>query len=160
LGTVSTEASGQDSDGTEADAQATEIRQAAHLVDSPLQTYDDPSVMRWLVSDHATLREKAEAELSRRGYDQEALSIARQLAGADALGRMEMVETISRSDRVDPRPWLLMLLEDPSRDVRLRVISVMATMNDPAMTQRLRLQLVDERDPTVAARIRRVLKLR
>ena len=161
LGTVSTPATdGRDLDRTETEVPATEIRQAAHLVDSPLQTYDDPSVMRWLVSDHATLREKAEAELGRRGYDREEMSIARQLAGADALGRMELVEAIARSNRVDPRPWLLMLLEDSSRDVRLRVISVMATMNDPAMTQRLRLQLVDERDPTVAARIRRVLKLR
>jgi hypothetical protein len=160
LGTVSTRASGQDLARTETDVEATGIRRAAHLVDSPLQTYDDPSVIRWLVSDHATLREKAEAELSRRGYDQDALSIARQLAGADAHGRIEMVEAIARSNRVDPRPWLLMLLEDPSRDVRLRVISVMATMNDPALTQRLRLQLVDESDPTVAARIRRVLKLR
>jgi hypothetical protein len=33
-------------------------------------------------------------------------------------------------------------------------------MNDPGVSQRLRMHLVDERDPTVAARIRRVLDLR
>jgi hypothetical protein len=54
----------------------------------------------------------------------------------------------------------LMLLEDQSREVRLRVVSILVTMDDPDITQRLRLHLVDERDPTVAFRIRRNLDIR
>jgi hypothetical protein len=73
---------------------------------------------------------------------------------------MQLVDAISRSSAIDPRPWLLMMLDDESRDVKLRVISVLATMNDPGVSQRLKMHLVDERDPTVAARIRRVLDLR
>jgi hypothetical protein len=71
-----------------------------------------------------------------------------------------LIDAIARSQSIDPRPWLLMMLEDESRDVKLRVVSVLATMNDPGVSQRLRMHLIDEHDPTVAARIRRVLNLR
>jgi hypothetical protein len=144
----------------EVDADSSTIQPVAHLVDSPLETYDDASVMRWLGSEHAALRDKAESELVRRGYGPSEISLATQIVTADTQARLGLVNAIAQSGRVDPRPWLLMLLDDPSRDVKLRVISVLATMNDPTISQRLQLHLVDEEDPTVAARIRRVLKLR
>lgn len=138
----------------------TSIQPVVHLVASPMQTYDDQSVIHWLGSEHEALREKAKAELTRRGYGQSELSIATQIAHGDTATRLALVDSISESASLDPRPWLLMLLEDPNRDVRLRVISVLATLDDPQIDQRLRLHLLDENDPTVASRIRRVLKLR
>ena len=143
-----------------ADQASPTIQPVTHLLDSPLETYDDASVMRWLGSEHVALRDKAESELTRRGYGPSEISLATQIVTADTQTRLELVNQIAQSPNVDPRPWLLMLLQDPSRDVKLRAISVLATMNDPAISQRLQLHLVDEQDPTVAARIRRVLKLR
>jgi hypothetical protein len=137
-----------------------EIQPTAHLVESPLETYDDPSVMSWLASEHVALRDQAAAELSRRGYGPSDLNLARQLTSGDTTTRLELVNELSRQSDRDPRPWLLLLLRDAHRDVRLRAVSTLATMNDPSIMRQLNQHLADEQDPTVAARIRRVLKLR
>ncbi len=140
--------------------QPDEIQSVSHLVDSPMDTFDDKSVMHWLGSPHQALREQARDELVSRGYSNTELSIATQISAGDPRTRMELIDAIVRSDAIDPRPWLLMMLGDENRDVKLRVVSVLATMNDPSVSQRLRMHLIDERDPTIAARIRRVLDLR
>jgi hypothetical protein len=137
-----------------------DIRPVTHLVDSPMETFDDRSVIHWLASPDPEFREKARLELMSRGYDDAQIAIATQIASGDTRTRKDLIDAIVRSNDIDPRPWLLMMLGDDSRDVRLRVISILATMNDPDVTQRLRMHLVDERDPTVEARIRRVLGLR
>ncbi len=140
--------------------QADEIQSVAHLVDSPMETFDDKSVMHWLGSPHQVLRDKARLELISRGFDNTQLNIATQIASGDVQTRIALIDSIARSDSIDPRPWLLMMLGDESREVKLRVISILATMRDPDVSSRLRMHLVDERDPTVAFRIRRVLELR
>jgi hypothetical protein len=137
-----------------------EIQPVTHLVDSPMETFDDKSVMHWLGSPHQALREKAKLELITRGFDGTQIAIATQIAAGDVQTRMALVDKLAESSGIDPRPWLLMLLEDQSREVRLRVVSILVTMDDPDITQRLRLHLVDERDPTVAFRIRRNLDIR
>ncbi len=137
-----------------------EIRPVANLVDSPMETLDDRSVMQWLGSPHLALREKAKLELIRRGYTGSQITVATRLASDDVRVRMELVDVIARDGTIDPRPWLVMLLDDESRDVQLRAISVLATMNDPAVNQELRMRLVDQTDPIIAARLRRVLNLR
>lgn len=137
-----------------------EIQSVTHLVDSPMETFDDKSVMHWLGSPHQALREKARLELINRGFDDTQLNIATQIASGDVQTRMALIDAIARSNSIDPRPWLLMMLSDTSRDVKLRAISVLATMKDADVDGRLKMHLVEERDPTVAFRIRRVLDLR
>ncbi|MGI9471433.1 MAG: HEAT repeat domain-containing protein [Rubripirellula sp.] len=136
------------------------VKSATHLVDSPMSTFDDVSVMRWLGSPHQALREKAKLELISRGYDGTAITIATRIAAGDVPTRLALVDALANANAVDPRPWLLMLLQDDNRDVKLKVISVLGTMSDPEIAGKLQMHLVDETDPTVAARIRRVLKLR
>jgi hypothetical protein len=139
---------------------APEIRSVTHIVDSPLETFSDNSVIHWLASPHLALRERARAELISRGYGNTELAIATQIASGDTRTRLELIDAIARSGSIDPRPWLLMMLDDRSRDVKLRVISVLATMKDPSIDRRLQSHLMNESDPTVSARIRRVLDLR
>lgn len=136
------------------------IHSVTHLVDSPLETFDDASVIHWLGSPHQVLREKAKTELINRGFDDTQLNIATQIASGDVQTRIALIDAIARTDSIDPRPWLLMMLSDSSREVKLRAVSVLATMTDADVDGRLRMHLVDERDPTVAFRIRRVLDLR
>lgn len=144
----------------EADQDNLNIRPVAHLVDSPLETFDDKSVMYWLASPDPVFRNKARLELTGRGYGDSQIELATQIVTGDSQTRRALVDKIARSQDLDPRPWLLMMLDDRSREVRLRVVSVLATLNDRAITQRLRMHLMDERDPTVAARIRRLLDVR
>ena len=126
------------------------------LVSSPMQTLDDRSVVHWLRDADPRRRDEARQELRGRGWTAEEIEIAGAVVSPDLATRLAMVDTIARSDRLDPRPWLLWLLEDTSRDVKLRALSVLGTLGDPEMTRRLRARLAEERDPTVAAAIRRV----
>jgi len=130
------------------------------LVDSPLGTFDDVSVMRWLGSPHAVLRDKAKLELVSRGFDGTAIAIASRIHTGDARQKMELIDALGSTEMIDPRPWLMLLLQDESRDVRLHTLSVLGSMDDPAIVAQLRSKLAEEQDPTVAARMRRVLNLR
>ncbi len=140
--------------------QSRAIHSVAHVVDSPVEALDDQSVMLWLGSPHTPMREKAKTELIARGFGDTEISIATQIAAGDTPSRLVLVNAIARSDKIDPRPWLLMLLDDENRQVKLRAISILATMKDAYVDQRLRKQLVSESDAVVSDQIRRVLELR
>ena len=141
-------------------AMTTDLNSQVTMVDSPMGTFDDASVMRWLGSPHTALREKAKLELVSRGFDGTAIAIATRIFTGDVTEKLELADALARTSVIDPRPWLLLLLQDADRDVRLRTISSLGSMDDPAIAGRLRTHLVDERDPAVASRIRRVLNLR
>ena len=117
-------------------------------------------LMHWLGSPEAGMRRKAKAELASRGYDESQIAVATQIASGDVMTRLALVDAIARSTEIDPRPWLYMMLEDTSREVKQRALSVLATMKDPQVDQRLQTQLARESDTTFAAQIRRVLQLR
>jgi hypothetical protein len=138
----------------------TNVRPVGMLVDSPLETYDTESVIYWLGNSHAPLRTAAKDELKRRGLSDDEIGIATRIAAGDVQTKLDLVDFIARSGKHDPRPWLLLLMNDPSRDVKLKAVSVLATINDPAVEQKLRSRIIDEPDPTVAFRIRRLLDLR
>ncbi|TWU60802.1 hypothetical protein Poly51_10830 [Rubripirellula tenax] len=140
--------------------QATNPGMQPTLVDSPMETYDDASVIHWLASEHGELRDKAKLELMSRGFSRDDLRLAARIATADVPTRMELVDRIAREPSIDPRPWLWMMSRDESREVRLRVISVIATMNDRDARNHLQKLMIDESDPIVAARLRKVLQLR
>ncbi len=140
--------------------QAKPLQSVAHVVDSPMETLDDQSVMKWLASPHTAMRQKARAELVSRGIGETEISIATQIAAGDTPTKLALIDAISRSDQIDPRPWLFMMLGDENRQVKLRAISVLATMKDAYVDQRLQSQLASEPDTKVASQIRRVLDLR
>lgn len=137
-----------------------EVRPVAMLVESPLETYDTKSVIYWLGNSHQPLRSAAKDELIRRGLSEEEIGIATRIAAGDVQTKLDLVDFIVRNGTLDPRPWLLLLMNDPSRDVKLKTVAVLATIKDPAVENELRNHIVDEPDPTVAFRIRRLLDLR
>lgn len=142
------------------DSMASNANTQVGLAVSPMGTFDNTSVMRCLGSPHAALREKAKLELVSRGYDGTAIAIATRIFTGDINQKLELVDALTSTSVVEPRPWLLLLLQDPNRDVRLRTVSSLGTMDDPAIVRRLQTLLGGERDPAVASRIRRVLDLR
>ncbi len=132
----------------------------AHEMQAPLETYNIRSVIYWLASTDSKLRRHAELELLRRGLDETQIALAKSLSMGNIRDRLETIERIVHDDSVDPRPWLLWLLDDENREVKLRVVNILATIPDPAIGDTLRERISTESDPTVAARIRSVLDLR
>lgn len=127
---------------------------------SPVETFVDESIFPILHHDDPSLREAAEIELRSRGYQSDDLHLAAMAGSPDVADRLALVDHLAGPEPVDPRPWLRRLLSDSHRDVRLRTISVIASIDDPNASSLLRLHLTSEQDPVVAARLRRILDLR
>ena len=129
-----------------------------NLAAQPLKTFDTKSVIGLLASKQAVVRDQAVTELVRRGLSNEEIRIANQLAAPQVEVRLGLLESIVRRSDIDPRPWLLWLTEDPSREVRLRSVSALASMADAAVVAALRKRLTIESDPLVIATLRQVVE--
>lgn len=144
----------------EAPARFAEPEPIRMLTSNSLQTFDTKSVIGLLANKQAATRDQAVDELVRRGLSNEEIRVANQLAAPEVEVRLGLLESIIRRTDIDPRPWLLWLAEDSSREVRLRAISSLAAMNDAAVIQTLRNRLAVEADPAVIAQIRQVIERR
>jgi hypothetical protein len=136
------------------------VETAAHEMEAPLQTYNIRSVIHWLASTDQEQKRQAELELIRRGLDSNQIAIAKSLSIGSVENRLETIDRIAHDATIDPRPWLLWLLDDEHREVKLRAINILATIPDEGIKEMLRERMSAESDPSVAARIRRVLELR
>jgi len=142
---------------TASDVRQAIIQPVRHLTNSSLETFDTKSVIMLLGNSSAAIRDQAAVELVRRNLSNEEIRVANQLASPIVDVRLGLLESIANRTDIDPRPWLLWLAEDTNREVRMRAISSLATMNDGAVKQSLRQRLTSEHDPTVIAHIRRIV---
>lgn len=131
------------------------IRPAMHLVTSPLETLDIRSVVHFLADSNETLRRQARSELKSRGWDRQSIELASRLVSGPTDSRLELIDRMVNAANFDPRSWLLFLLDDPDARIRLRAVSVLATMRDPAIDRYLREHDLRENDPAVRTAVRR-----
>jgi hypothetical protein len=67
-----------------------------------------------------------------------------------------------RDRNIDARPWLVLLADDVSAEVRLGAITVMATSNDAMLLEKALAVALRDRDPRIAdlaARLHRRLSV-
>lgn len=126
----------------------------------PMMALADASVFVYFHHDQGRFAADAELELRDRGYNSGQIEMAKRVSSPDVESRLAVIEQLPHLTNIDPRPWLKHLIGDTHREVRLRTISVIATMNDPAAQSLLRTHLASETDPVVSARLRRHLNLR
>ena len=74
--------------------------------------------------------------MSREGFQESHLKLAWRLYHPIPAVRQEIVAMLPNTANVQPSVWLMVLLNDPSNDVRFRTASFLATTGDPAL-QRL-----------------------
>lgn len=140
-----------------ADPYPVSIRGAEKM---PLQTFSTRSVIGLLASNQASTRDQAVEELVRRGLSNEEIRIANQLAAPQLDVRLGLLDSIVRRSDIDPRPWLLWLAEDTSREVRVRAVTALQAMNDTAVSATLRKRLAVEEDPSVIALLKQLTERR
>ena len=99
-------------------------------------------------------------DTSRRQMTQEELIIANTIALGTAQHRLDVIEHLALQPATKAKPWLSLLLDDSSREVKLRSIELLTQLHDPSLLELLRCRLPHETDQTVAFRMRQALKLR
>lgn len=133
------------------------VSKPQHVVDAPLTAFTTRSVIATLRSIQPALRDAAHAELQRRGLDDQQIALAERLADPDVRVRLGMLHDLTHQFSENPRPWLLWLAEDPEPQVRKAAISILATMDDQQIQEKLQELLVNERSEAVADTLRRAL---
>lgn len=103
----------------------------------------------WLAIDEAN-RPALEQELSRRGFNRLTKQWIDRYTSNRAQDRLQLIDDILRERNVDARPWLILLADDASGDVRLGAITVMATSNDPMLLEKALAVALRDRDPRIA----------
>ena len=125
-----------------------------------LSETDTRSVIAALGSPNESLRLLAESELANRGFGELQVGLAKVIATGNVQQRIELISHLVSSESIDPRPWLLLLLDDEDRKVKTEAVFALARTLDPDVRKALRIHLAGEPDQTVALQIRDVLNLR
>ncbi|QDT09582.1 HEAT repeat domain-containing protein [Planctomycetes bacterium K23_9] len=121
---------------------------------------DTVSIIKVLGSPQEVVRQQAKAELLHRGFSDTELSVAVAIATSDAAYRVELIRQLVDQQTIDARPWLLLMLQDNTREVKLAAVDALGRMLDPQVRKELRLRLIDEPDQKIVLKIRRILNLR
>jgi hypothetical protein len=115
-----------------------------------LPTLDSRSLLAALSSEHGVNAVAIADELARRGFGRVTKQLVDQFLSHSPADRLRLVEVVLNDPSIGPRPWLLLLAEDPDADVRLLAITVLATSRDAALLERTWQIAIRDRDPRIA----------
>ena len=112
-------------------------------------------LQRWL-SANAEEARSIELELAQRGFTALPPELVKQLFTVVVDDRVQLVQDAIITPGVDARPWLLLLADDESGDVRLAAVTVMATSRDPELVETAWQVALHDSDPRLAALAERI----
>jgi hypothetical protein len=114
---------------------------------------------RWFAADGEAVF-PVEEELTQRGFGRLSERLVQQLFSDQVEDRLRLVDDVLTEPGVNARPWLLLLADDRSGDVRLVVVTVMATSNDPELIEKAWRVAISDRDPRIAGLAERLRERR
>ncbi len=118
---------------------------------SALAAMDTAEVLSLFREIHPQAQEAAQRELSRRGFRDHHVELARHLADPNPAVRQQWVEQLPRMASIDPRPWLWWLTTDDNVEVRYAAYSLLATSSDLSTRRRLVETARSDPDPRIQA---------
>jgi hypothetical protein len=140
---------GQPSDDTLRSAPA-ELPSDAAAVPRPLADVDSRELLRrWLECEDREAY-PLEEELTYRGFGRLSARLVAQLFSLDAADRLRLVDDVLIEPGIDARPWLVLLADDDDADVRLLVVTIMATSDDAMLLEKAWQVAIQDRDPRIA----------
>lgn len=134
--------------------QPAKIAAGARSADSiaRLGALEHVAVMPFLHARDPQIAHAAQAELAQRGFTNEQIEVARRMTDPDVQTRLDLTRALPRITGINARPWLFWLSRDTHPDVRIEALTVLATVQDPAVRKQV-LELLDsEPDPRVVQR--------
>jgi hypothetical protein len=88
-------------------------------------------------------------EIARRGFTPREIEVGGHLFSTDTLERLRWIEALPGLSGIDAKNWLLVLSRDSSAEVRLAVVTLMATSSDPQILARVAEMAHSDPDPRV-----------
>jgi hypothetical protein len=115
------------------------------------------AVFSLLHSSDPLVTQAAMNELKRRRFSARDIDVGRHLTNPDATQRRRWAEALPGLAGIDAKPWLMWLSHDENPEVRLTVITLMATTSDPQMLKRVAQVAHADSDSRVQKQASRIL---
>jgi hypothetical protein len=131
------------------DRTARANRSGANRFASLLHNQNVVELCSMLHAEEPQILEGAVAELKRRGLSPRHVELGKRLTDPDPAQRRHWAELLPRMAGIDAKPWLMWLSHDQDADVRLAVVTLMATSGDPDMQSRVSQMGRDDEDPRI-----------
>jgi hypothetical protein len=126
-----------------------------------IEHLEPDQLVRLLASVQPRVAQAAALALRAKGFSDERLAMASELATALPADQIALLQAIAHRPDLDPRPWLLWMAEDGSPEVRQHSVALLSSMVSDLVIQRdLRRLLAQESDERVAHTLRQVLMSR
>jgi hypothetical protein len=126
-----------------------------------IEHLEPDQLVRLLASAQPRVAQAAALALRAKGFSDERLAMASELATALPADQIALLQAIANRPDLDPRPWLLWMAEDGPPEVRQHAVAILSSMVSDLIIQRdLRRLLAQESDERVAQTIRQVLMSR
>ncbi|MEO7404606.1 MAG: hypothetical protein ABIU95_13140 [Burkholderiales bacterium] len=104
---------------------------------------------RWLASKGEETQFVAH-DLATRGFKRLPKRLVEQCLSNNVDDRLHLVDDVLKEPGVDARPWLILLSDDESAEVRLMVVTIMATSDDKTLVEKAWQVAIRDRDPRIA----------
>lgn len=105
---------------------------------------------RWLLATGES-KQLIERELRRRGFGSLRADVVRLALSDDTAGRVRLVQDLLATPAVGAKAWLMLLADDDYAEVRLAVVTVMATSNDDQLLEKAWQVALHDHDPRIAS---------
>ena len=126
-----------------------------------IQQLEIDQLVRLLPSQQPRVAQAAALALRSKGFPDDRLALASELATSPPLERVKLLHSIATRTDLDPRPWLLWMAEDGEAEVKQQAVALLSSMTQDLEMQRdLRRLLAQESDESVAQALRQVLFVR
>lgn len=123
-----------------------------------IQQLEIDQLVRLLGSVQPRVAQAAALALRSRGFPDDRLVLASELATALPQQQLALLQAIATRTDLDPRPWLLWMAEEGTSEVKQQAVALLSSMADDVEIQRdLRRLLAQESDARVAHTLRQVL---
>jgi hypothetical protein len=137
-----------------------ELPADVQMLGRPLASTEVRGLLRkWQDTQGKDLTMADNEQLKQRGFDRLSLPLVQKLFSSSQ-DKLRLVDDVLKAPGVNPRPWLMLLADDPDAKVRLAAITVMATSNDAALVELAWQRAIHDRDPRVAALANRLRERR
>lgn len=123
-----------------------------------IQQLEIDQLVRLLPSQQPRVAQAAALALRSRGFSDDHLALASELATSPPMERIRLLHSIATRTDLEPRQWLLWMAEDGEPEVKQQAVALLSSMSqDLDMQSKLRRLLAQETDENVAQAMRQVL---